>query len=222
MKKVALILPLLGAAVMDAPAANPALNTVVGRTIYHSDHSRTESVRDPNTRELTEITYDANDTMTVKKVFLLNEKGEPMQGNIYDGRGNLVARAVSIYDELGRRKEDKLMNLNGEVFQQVFHEYGANGKALKPKVVNLNVQAPTIRPAAIDFTKAPGSPAQPRAPGTPSTDRFAPVQMPSNAASDVSAPIYAPGAEPAGTGAAAAPEKPKGGNFFKRLFKKDK
>jgi hypothetical protein len=30
--------------------------------------------------------------MTVKKVSLLNEKGEPIQGNVYDGRGNLVAR----------------------------------------------------------------------------------------------------------------------------------
>jgi hypothetical protein len=187
-------------------AANPALNTVVGRTVYHADNSRTESVRDPNTRELTEVTYDANGVMTVKKVSLLNERGEPIQGNIYDGRGNLVARSVSIYDEFGRRTEDRSMNLNGEVFQRVIYEYDASGKAKKPKVVNVgSATAPTLKPAVIDFTQE-----TPGAPGAPSTNRFAPTPAPAG-----QGPIYAPGAEPPGTAPAEAP-KP---GFFKRLFK---
>jgi hypothetical protein len=188
-------------------AAPPAQQSVVGRTIYHADKSRTESVRDPSIREMTESTYDPNGVLTVKKVFLTNEKGEPLQGNVYDGRGNLVARCQSFYDNFGRRTEDRLTNLNGEVFQRVIHEYDKAGKALTPKVINLNTQAaPTIKPAAIDFTGG-GAPAAPQ-----SSSRFAPIQ----ADSDASGPIYAPGAEPAKQQEAAKPK----GNFFKRLFPK--
>lgn len=184
-------------------APPPSMQPVVGRTIYHTDDSRTESVRDPGTREMTEMTYTATGALTTKKVFLLNEKGEPIQGNVYDGRGNLIARCQSFYDEFGRRKEDRLTNLNGEVFQQVIHEYGKDGKALTPKVINLNAKAPTIKPAAVDFTK-PGT--APAPDNTPS--RFAPGQA---------------GGQPGTPPQAAQPkteEKPKA-NFFKKLFKKE-
>lgn len=204
----------------SAPAANATLTTIVGRTIYHTDNTRTESVRDPLTRELTEMTYSAENVLTVKKVFLLNEKGEPMQGNVYDGRGNLVARCKSIYDEFGRRKEDQLMNLNGEVFQQVIHEYGPDGKARTPKVVNLNVKSPTIKPGLIDLTKNAAGPqgpqgmdANPAPAGGQAAGRFAPVPLPAGDAASNAAPV-APATPP-------AEQKPKA-SFFKRLFKKDK
>ncbi|MDZ4287891.1 MAG: hypothetical protein U0984_08025 [Prosthecobacter sp.] len=216
MKNCFAIFGLLSLPLMTVLGANPTVNTVVGRTIYHADNSRTESVRDPNIRELTEITYNPNNVVTVKKVFLLNEKGEPTQGNIYDGRGALVARCQSLYDDFGRRKEDRLMNLNGEVFQQVIHEYTADGKAKTPKVVNLNVAAPSIKPASIDFTKSAAAPQ----PTMPSTDRFAPVQLPAGATAGGLPPIYAPGTGPAGA-TPPTPEKPKA-SFFKRLFSKEK
>lgn len=195
-----------------APSAPPpSMQPVVGRTIYHSDDSRTESVRDPIAREMTEMTYSATGALTVKKVFLLNEKGEPIQGNVYDGRGNLVARCQSFYDEFGRRKEDRLTNLKGETFQQVIHEYSKEGKALPPKVINLNsAQAPMIKPAAVDYTQPGTNP--PPAPGTGNSGRFAPVMVPEGGApgqSTATAPVQ-PKAE----------EKPKT-NFFKKLFKKD-
>lgn len=176
---------------------------IIGRTIYHPDQSRTESVSDPTTREMTETTYNTSNVMTVKKVFLLNEKGEPLQGNVYDGRGNLVARCQCVYDDLGRRKEDRLMNVNGEVFQQVIHEYGTDGKAKTPKVINLNATAaPSIRPQSIDFTQQAGA--------ADAGSRFAPLK-----------PGEAAPAQPAAAPAAVAPTeelKPKA-NFFKRLFK---
>lgn len=175
---------------------------IIGRTIYHPDQSRTESVSDPTTREMTETTYNASNVMTVKKVFLLNEKGEPLQGNVYDGRGNLVARCQCVYDDLGRRKEDRLMNVNGEVFQQVIHEYGADGKAKTPKVINLNATAaPSIRPQSIDFTQQAGT--------ADAGSRFAPLKPGETApAQPAAAPVTAPAEE----------LKPKA-NFFKRLFK---
>jgi len=180
---------------------------ILGRTIYHDDKSRTESVSDPSTREMVETTYNTSGVATVKKVFLLNEKGEPLQGNVYDGRGNLIARCQSFYDELGRRKEDRLMNLNGESFQRVIHEYGVDGKALKPKVINLNVSTPSIKPQAIDFTQPAPTTGTAVAPAAGS--RFDPLPA---AGTDTSttgiAPVTAPDEEKA---------KP---SFFKRLFQK--
>ncbi len=181
-----------------------ALQRIHGRTIYHDDKSRTESVSDPSTREMVETTYNTAGAATVKKVFLLNEKGEPLQGNVYDGRGNLIARCQSVYDEFGRRKEDRLMNLNGEVFQQVLHEYDNAGKALKPKVINLNVTTPSIRPQSVDFTQ----PTNPN--GAPSSNRFAPIPVGEGSGTST----------PSSTGPAMPEEKKSKPNFFKNLFKK--
>lgn len=200
MKNCALIIGICSLPLASFAQGNPASNNVVGRTIYHKDDSRTESVRDPNTRELTEMTYNPAGQLTVKKVFLLNEKGEPIQGNVYDGRGNLVARCQCVYDEFGRRKEDRLVNLQGEVFQQVVHEYGKDGKALPPKVINLSTAtSPMMKPQAIDYTA-----------GNPANSRFAPVQA------GAAQPTPAPAAPSA---AAPQTEKPKA-NFFKRVFGK--
>lgn len=192
--------------------ASPNGQRVIGRTIYHKDKSRTESVNNPETREMTESTYTVDNVLSIKKVFLMNEKGEPLQGNVYDGRGNLVARVQCNYDELGRRKEDRLMNLNGETFQQVIHEYGADGKALTPKVINLNTAAaPSIRPAAIDFTKQT-TPAGAPVPATTPVNRFAPMPIPNAPVQDSGGLETAPAKLP-------TEEKPKS-NFFKRLFQK--
>lgn len=190
---------------LPATGAAPAGQSVVGRSTYHKDNSRTETVLDMNVREMTEMNYSATNALISKKVFLLNEKGEPLQGNIYDGRGNLVARAQCLYDEFGRRKEDRLTNMKGEVFQRTIHEYDASGKAMKPKVTNLS-QGPTLRPEAIDFTQPAG--AVPLAPQEGQTSsRFAPT------------PAGQVTPKPA-TGQPAAKEEKKP-NFFKRLFKKE-
>lgn len=194
-----------------ATAANPSMQAVVGRTVYHPDNSRSETVRDMNVREMTETTYNPANAVVSKKVFLLNEKGEPLQGNIYDGRGNLVARAQCFYDEFGRRREDQLTDLGGVVFQRIVHEYDRNGKALPPKVMNL-AQSPTLRPEAMDFTRsappslpAAGGAAAMPAPATGANSRFAPTP-----AASTPAPAPAP-----------STAEPAKGNFFKRLFKKN-
>ena len=207
MKNCAVIFGICSLPLATLAQGNPAGSAVVGRTIYHTDDSRTESIKDPNTREMTEMTYNTSGQLTVKKVFLLNDKGEPLQGNVYDGRGNLVARCQSIYDEFGRRKEDRLTNLKGELFQQVVHEYDKSGKALTPKVINLDTgAAPMMKPAAIDYTGQPAT-----APGANSS-RFAPVQIPANGTAPA-APV------PNATAPVPTEEKPKK-NFFKNLFKK--
>ncbi len=197
-----------------ADAFSPAYATLrtVARTVYHPDKSRTESTTNPETRELTEVTYSAENAVIMKKVFMLNEKGDPLQGNIYDGRGGLVARCQCIYDELGRRKEDRMVNIKGEVFQQVLHEYDATGKAQKPKIINLAAGAPTLKPAPIDFTKSSeGAPAG--AANAQGSSRFDPVQLPAGDAAATGLKEVAPVVPPA----AQQPKK----NFFKRLFQKD-
>ena len=154
---------------------NPASTMIKARSIYHPDGTRTESVNNPDTRELTETTYDARGVVVSRHLYLLNEKGQVSQGNIYDGAGNLVARAQSYFDEFGRLKESRLFNLQGECFQQSVHEYGPNGKAKKPKVINYNVRTPTMRPAVVDFT---GTTPPPGA-ATPSPGTQAPPATPS-------------------------------------------
>jgi hypothetical protein len=212
MKNRAAILGLSWLLLADAFSPAHATLRTVARTVYHPDKSRTESTTNPETRELTEVTYSAENAVIMKKVFMLNEKGEPLQGNVYDGRGGLVARCQCIYDELGRRKEDRMINIKGEVFQQVLHEYDATGKAQKPKIINLAGGAPTLKPAPIDFTQS-GQAAPANAAPAQGSSRFDPVPLPTGEATSSGLKEVAPVAPPTA-------QQPKT-NFFKRLFQKN-
>jgi hypothetical protein len=163
---------------------------------------------DYTTREMEEKTYDANGVLQIRKHFLLNEHGQPTQGNIYDGKNNLVARAMLIFDAANRAKEMRTANLAGEVFQQVIYEYDASGKAKTPKVVNLNVRTPTFKPATIDFTQSTPAPGTPQA-VMPDIPTNAPGTLPTTAGSITPEPAAAPAAE--------GPQKK---SFWKRLFHK--
>lgn len=178
-------------------AVNPAGSVIQARTTYHQDGSRTETVNDPETKVKTETTYDPRGVVTSRHQYLLNERGQVIQGSIYDGAGNLVARSQSYFDDYGRVKESCLFNLQGECFQQSLYEYGADGKAKKPKVINYNVKTPTMRPAVVDFTGTTAPPG----------------------AGESAAPTGgATRGRPTGT-PAPQPEQPKK-SFFKRLFDK--
>jgi hypothetical protein len=129
---------------------------VNARTVYHTDGTSTESVQDPFTREQKEVTYRGEGAQRVKiaeRVYLLNERGIPVQGNVYDGRGNLVSRVQVMFDGLGRQSEQRMMNLAGEVYQRIVFEYDNKGKPLSPRSINYsNVQAPEMKTAPIDLT----------------------------------------------------------------------
>ena len=126
---------------------------IKARTVYHPDGTRTESINDPSLREQREFTYDKNGVLVSKKIYLLNEKGQTMQGNIYDGRDVLKARAQFLFDELGRMSEERLTTLQGEVYQRIIFGYDAKGDPLPPKSQTYNVQAPDMKAAVVDFTK---------------------------------------------------------------------
>lgn len=148
---------LLATAVLGQ-GANPATSMIHARALYQKDGSRTESVKNPETSELSETVYDPRGVVISRRLYLLNERGQVAQGNIYDGAGNLVARSQSFFDEFGRPKEDRLLNLQGQVFQQTVHEYGADGKARKPKVVNFSMNTPSMKPALVDLTGSTAPP----------------------------------------------------------------
>jgi hypothetical protein len=203
-----------------ARAANPApsgKSGVMARSHYYDDNSHTDTVLDMNVHEMEERTYDAHGALQMRKHYLVNDLGQPTQGNVYDGRNNLVARSRIIFDEFNRIKEMQTANLQGEVFQQIIYNYDANGKSGKPKVINYNTKTPTFRPATMDFTKvmpppgeeqsAPVQGGQPMAQPVPGFQQGNAVQQ--------GAPIYAPGAEPA------KQEAPKKKSFWKKLFNKD-
>jgi len=143
-----------------------AASAIRAKSTYHPDNSHSETVVDKTTNELTEATYNSGGALIAKKHYLLNERGLPTQGHIYDGRGNLVARSQVYFDAYGRAKEMRSFNLQGQCYQQILYEYGADGKPKPPKVINVNPSlAPSIRPAAIDFTQV-----------TPAAGQFAPQQ----------------------------------------------
>lgn len=205
-----LFFALLWSAPATILAADFDRNTVSGRTIIHVDGTKTESIIDPSTLELTEKTFDANDVLLTRRSYKLNERGQPVMGNIYDGAGNLQARSQSFFDPFGRLQEERISNLQGEVFQQVLHEYAADGTAQKPKVINYKVNSPTMRPALIDYTRQQPPALAATQPQTTGASR---VQPPIQVPEDLS-PIVAP------TGNTPKPEPEKKKGFFGRLFKK--
>lgn len=189
---------------------------VEGRTVFHNDDSRTESVKDLNTRELTELTYNAGGQLIMRKVFLLNTEGQTTQGNIYDGQGNLVARCRVFFDAFGRIQEERMSNLKGGVFQRIIHPYGPDGKPLATQVIHLDGEKPAMRSQAIDFTKMAPQPE------TVFDGQAVPVPPPAQAYQGSSAVQGSPAsAAPPPNGASSSqPEEEKKPSFWKRLFKK--
>lgn len=190
-----------------------SVDSVVGKTILHPDGTRTESVSDPNTHEMEQKTFDANNILILRRLYRLNERNLPVMGNIYDGANNLVARTQSYFDAFGRLQEERLSNLQGEVFQQIIHEYDDKGTAKKPKVVNYRVNSPAMRPAMLDFTQF-----------QPSSGDTAASPQPA-AAGNVKPPVSLdaprqPAASPSTPASPPTPADPPKKGFFQRLFKK--
>ncbi len=209
-------------------------DVIKARTVYHPDGTRTESIHDPSLREQREFTYDKNGVLVSKKIYLLNEKGQTMQGNIYDGRDVLKARAQFLFDELGRMSEERLTTLQGEVYQRIIFGYDAKGDPLPPKSQTYNVQAPNMKAAVIDFTStAPPRGALDRSQGAPGAG--APV-APNPNQNLGNVPRLPQAVPPPGTAAGAsqpgglppitvdmnAGEPPKKRSIWQKMFSKDK
>ncbi len=233
-----ILLFLAGAAAAQDPGIMQA------RTVIHADGTVTESVHDPERHEQRELTYNNRKDMvlTSKKIYLLNEKGQPVQGNIYDGRDVLKARAQFIFDELGRMSEERLTNLQGEVYQTISFTYDAQGNMKTPRSQTYNVQSPEMKPAVMDFTKtAPNRGGQGVAPGRPQGQGYLPPpgqpygQVGQGAPQDVNGPQgnvpRLPSGQPVPPQQGALPpitvdmspqEPVKKKSFFQRMFGKDK
>ena len=212
-------------------------NVINARTVYHTDGTRTESIRDPSLHEQREFTYDKNSVMISKKIFLLNEKGQTVQGNIYDGRDVLKARAQFLFDELGRMSEERLSTLQGEVYQRIMFSYDAQGNELPPKSQTYNVQAPDMKAAVVDFTNRPaprsaldrnqGAPVG-QGQGAPANLGNVPrLPVPGAAPTAGTQPVPAAGAPQQGplpplTTPMGKDEAPKKRSIWQRMFPKDK
>jgi hypothetical protein len=186
------------------------------RTVIHADDSYTESVQDITAREQREVTYSPKPQSVViaKKVYLLDDKGQPLQGNVYDGKGQLKARVQFLYDDFGRMSEERMYNLQGQVFQTITFGYDRNQKPLPPKSQTFNVASPNMSPATLDFTQqgqAPG--ALDRSQGDPSAQpRMGNVPyLPEGGRSQVRPDTN-------GTSSTQQPTEQKKGSLLKRLF----
>jgi hypothetical protein len=186
---------------------------MTARVVIHADKTFTESVQDPILRTQTEHTFAARvselapKVLLAKKVYMLNERLEPVHGNIYDGKDLLKARVLFLFDSFGRRTEQRMMNLSNEVYQVIRYGYDAKGKAMTPKSQTFNVASPDMRPAAIDLTQQGPNPLD-RSQG----DFRGNVE----ALPGGSVRIGADG-QPMESAAPATPEEPKKKSFWQRL-----
>jgi len=128
---------------------------VQARAVLHNDNTRTDVMKDPLKQEMVETTYDSRWIMISQKKYLLNENGDPMQGQIFDGAGNLVARVQFSFDEFQRLSEERCLNMQGEVFRKVLHTYDQSGHPLPVQAMDYKVHAPNMRVASLDFTRSP-------------------------------------------------------------------
>lgn len=171
---------LLAAAVLfgSGPLQAQQIKTtqIYAKGILHDDGTRTDSVKDIQKRETAETTYDSRNVVIAKKVFMLNENGDPIQGIIYDGAGNLIARVQFFFDDLGRITEERCLNPQGEIFRRVIRQYDPSGKPLPPKAFDFNVKSPTMKPSVMDFTKVVPGPDQ--TPGAVANEPKQPGQKP--------------------------------------------
>ena len=149
---------LLAVAVHPALAQSGKVASVHAKVTLYPDNTKSESVMDLAKHQITETTYDTQDVVIAKKVYLLDENGLATQGVISDGSGKPIANVKFFYDELGRLIEQRLMNMQGEVFRRIIQSYDPDGKALKPKAYNYNVKAPNMRPSTTDYTQTRPAP----------------------------------------------------------------
>ena len=110
--------------------------------MLHPDGTYSESVSDVEKGELRESTFDARGVLLTKRIVLLNERGQPVQGMIYDGRDELVGSVRFAYDDLGRMQEE--ISLNAQIFRRKIQGYDATGKPLATKIVDYSQNAPKI------------------------------------------------------------------------------
>jgi hypothetical protein len=212
---------LASAAIVTGPVvAQSNAPQIKARTAYHTDGTYTESIQDPFTREQRETTYNAQKVKIAERVYLLNERGVPVQGNVYDGRGQLKARVQVLFDAFGRTSEQRMMNLQGEVYQRIVFEYDAQNKQLPPKSINYNVTAPDMKPATIDLTgQGPLPNRLDRSQGAPTAQGNVPMLS-----SGGSNPLPPAGIGPNGPLPDPTAEQPseKKKGFFGRLFSREK
>jgi len=221
MKKLATFAAFLLLFATTAMAKDGKSFTQNARTVYHADGTYTESVQDVTVREQREVTYSTQKVVIAKKVYLLDPKGQPLQGNIYDGKDQLKARVQFLYDEFGRMSEERMFNLQGEVFQSITFAYDNNGKALPPKSRTFNVRAPDMKPGVIDFTNPGDAPSkidrnQGTAPGTPQQGNVPYLPETAGRSSSGMAPIRPDAKGNYTPSESESADKKKG--FFGRLF----
>lgn len=136
------------------------------KRILHNDGTVTESVSDLAKGELREAIYqppftsDGRGVLQSRRVVLLNEGGQPVQGVIYGGNDEMVGRVEFIYDDLGRLSEERNLNAQGQVFRRKFQSYEQSGKALPEKIVDYPAYAPKVQGAKINFTNVVPPPGQ--------------------------------------------------------------
>ena len=125
---------------------------LAAKSTYHDDKSHTESVRDPDKRQLTEASYNNSGLLESKSIMVLNDNGLPTQGLIYDGMDNVVGHCQFYFDDYGRTIEERKTNMTGQVYERIIQQYDASGQPKEPKLFTYSQNSPRMKTSSIDFT----------------------------------------------------------------------
>ncbi len=126
---------------------------VWSRIVEHPDGTRTLSKQDIKTNTLEEATYTEGNVLVKRRLFQLDDLGNPRLAMLFDGKSNLLARTEYFYDEYGEIKEEVLFNTKGQLLRRLV--YGLNaGIDERPRAFTYDPNAPDKAPVQTEDAEA--------------------------------------------------------------------
>ncbi|MEZ5304646.1 MAG: hypothetical protein R3F11_28970 [Verrucomicrobiales bacterium] len=107
------------AATFLAAATAPAQGkNARSRVVVHEDGSTTESTLSPDKNVLTEATRDANNVLTITRIYRLDSKGRARHGLIMDGSKKLIGMSKYEFDSFDRLKWELVFNKDNRLIRK--------------------------------------------------------------------------------------------------------
>lgn len=97
-------------------------------SVLHDDGSRTDTQTDFDSLTAEAKTYDINKKLIQRATYVVDEKGQPLEGIFYNGKGQIVNQVAYTRDALGRTKEQFDKSANGTLLRKLVYHYDPNGR----------------------------------------------------------------------------------------------
>lgn len=195
---------LLGLMTAAAAAQTTKPVEAYSRIHHHKDGTRTESRKHGNGNEIHELTYNKDNILKYKRIFLTDSKGRSRRGYILDGKQNPLGSIEFGYDPATDQLiEERQFNSKGLLIRRLFYPGALKDPRFSRRFVAFNYDPQNPQAKPVQETKA----VEPTRPVESSQDQFdpgIPIGRPAP-------PLHeAPGAAPASPSVpGAAPAMPR-------------